>query len=142
MPVPRVAGRVVVDTSALLALANPRDQYHTRAVATARRFLGAGGRLVGTPLVLAELHTHLLHGRGAGPARTVLAALLGDLAYQWIDVTAALVRDATARWLERYGDQRFSLTDAVSFEVMRRERISAAFAYDRDFETAGFELLE
>jgi predicted nucleic acid-binding protein len=136
------AGRVAVATSALLALANPRDQYHSQAVATARRFLEGGGRWIGTPLVLAELHTHLLHRRGSNAARTVLGALLTDSAYQWIEVGAGLIRDAAARWLERFPDQRFSLTDAVSFEVMRREKLTAAFAYDRDFETAGFELLK
>lgn len=134
-------GRAVVDTSALLALANPRDQYHAAAVATARRFLGGGGRWVGTPLVLGELHTHLLYRRGATPARTVVGALLHDPAYEWIDVGPVLLSDASARWLERFPDQRFSLTDAVSFEVMRRERIALAFAYDRDFRTAGFGLL-
>jgi len=44
-------------------------------------------------------------------------------------------------WLGRFSDQRFSLTDAVSFEVMRREQISRAFAFDQHFVTAGFELL-
>jgi predicted nucleic acid-binding protein len=43
--------------------------------------------------------------------------------------------------LERYHDQDFTLTDAVSFEVMRRERIRQAFAFDGHFVTAGFELL-
>ena len=31
--------------------------------------------------------------------------------------------------------------DAVSFEVMRRNRLTHAFAFDRHFEIAGFELL-
>jgi len=137
-----VPDRAVVDTSALLALANPQDQYHTAALATARRFLAAGGRWVGTPLVLGELHTHLLYRRGPAVARGVIAALLADPAYQWVDVSAALLRDAAARWLERFPDQRFSLTDAVSFEMMRRERLSLAFAYDRDFQIAGFRLLD
>ncbi len=136
-----MAGRAVVDTSALLALANPRDQYHNAAREAARRFVGSGGRWLGTPLVLGELHTHLLHRRGPAPARGVIAALLSDPAYAWIDVGPELVHEAVAHWLERYADQRFSLTDAVSFEVMRRERLKTAFAYDRDFETAGFELL-
>lgn len=137
-----MADRAVVDTSALLALANPRDQYHGAAVRAARRFLDAGGRWVGTPLVLGELHTHLLYRRGAPVARHVIAELLSDPAYEWIAVGAGLLREAVTRWLERYGDQRFSLTDAVSFEVMRRERLTMAFAYDRDFQTAGFELLK
>jgi predicted nucleic acid-binding protein len=45
------------------------------------------------------------------------------------------------RWLNRFPDQRFSLIDAVSFEVMRRERLTSAFAFDRQFEVEGFELL-
>ncbi|MEP6780826.1 MAG: hypothetical protein ABJC26_13105 [Gemmatimonadaceae bacterium] len=39
-------------------------------------------------------------------------------------------------------DERFSLTDAVTLELMRRERITRAFAFDQDFSTAGFALLD
>ena len=35
-------------------------------------------------------------------------------------------------------DQRWSLTDVASFQVMRRRRIFEALAYDRHFEQAGF----
>lgn len=133
--------RTLVDTGALLAVANPRDQYHERAVARGRRFLEKGGRWVGTTLVLAELHGHLLHRRGAETARSHLGRLLEDPAYEWVDATAELVREARGRWLERFHDQAFSLTDAVSFEVMRREKLTTAFAFDHHFEVAGFELL-
>jgi len=110
-------------------------------VATGRRFLESGGRWVGTAWVLAEFHGHVLHRRGPAAARTVVSALLDDPAYQWRDVPVALVRAAIAGWLERFRDQHFSLTDAVSFELMRQERLGAAFAFDTDFVTAGFELL-
>jgi hypothetical protein len=53
-----------------------------------------------------------------------------------------LTPDAVLGWLNRFPDQRFSLSEAVSFEVMRRERLTSAFACDRHFEVAGFELLE
>jgi hypothetical protein len=56
-------------------------------------------------------------------------------------VSPNLVHDALARWLDRFADQPFSLVDAVSFEVMRREKIDLAFAFDRHFEVAGFRLL-
>jgi hypothetical protein len=48
---------------------------------------------------------------------------------------------ASAAWLDRHRDQDVTLTDAVSFEVMRRQRIRQAFAFDTHFLTAGFEFL-
>lgn len=132
---------MLVDTGALLALANPRDQYHPRAVAAGRRLRAEGVRWLGSALVLAELHAHLLRLRGPELARSVLAGLLDDRLFEWRDVTVELVGAATSAWLERFADQRFSLTDAVSFELMRRERIGQAFAFDADFQTAGYELI-
>ena len=133
--------RALADTSALYAVAAPDDQYHHRAVKIARSFFRAGGRLVGTTLVLGEFRRLVLQRQGPEAATADLRGLLDDPGYQWLAVSPELVRDATAAWLERFRDQRFSLTDAVSFEVMRRERIEAAFAFDRHFVTAGFELL-
>ena len=44
-------------------------------------------------------------------------------------------------WLELFRDRRFSLADAVSFEVMSRDGLEQAFAFDRHFRRAGFEML-
>lgn len=69
-----------------------------------------------------------------------MPALLADPLYRWYDVPVDLVESAVSAWLERFGDQRFSLTDAVSFELMRREKITQAFAFDEHFRIAGWEL--
>lgn len=134
--------RVAIDTGALLALASPRDQYHVRAVAIARRFVALGGRWVGSVLVLAELHGHMLQRRGPTVARHILTTLRHDPAYEWREVTVDLIDVANSAWLERFGDQQFSLTDAVTFALMKRERIKTAFAFDQDFVTAGYRLLD
>jgi predicted nucleic acid-binding protein len=133
--------RAAIDTGALLALASSRDQYHAQAVATEAKFRRSGGQWVGTTLVLAELHGHLLRRLDPREARRVLGAVIADRAFDWRDATVDLVRGGVERWIAGYSDQRFSLTDAVTFELMRRERIVHAFAFDRDFETAGYELL-
>lgn len=133
--------RVLIDTGALLALAHGRDQYHDRAVAIARRHRDAGGTFVGTTLILSEFYSHLLYLRGAAAARAALDRLLDDPIHHWHEVNAALVQAAAQNWLARYADQPFSLTDVVSFETMRRNRVTHAFAFDQHFVVAGFELL-
>lgn len=137
----RQARTAAIDTGALLALASRRDQYHARAVDVAARFRRAGGRWIGSTLVLAELHGHLLRRADPATARRVIAAVLGDPIYDWRDASTELVRAALAQWIARYSDQHFSLTDAVTFELMRQERLTRAFAFDNDFVTAGFDLL-
>lgn len=134
--------KIWVDTGALLALASPRDQHHQRAVATLRRHATAGVRWTSSVLVLAEFHLLAVQRRGAAAARASVSSLLGDAGYEWLDVPAALVSEAMSNWLDRFPDQSFSLADAVSFELMRRERLTQAFAYDQRYVTAGFELLE
>ena len=136
-----MGARVFADTSALVALVHRRDQAHQRALSLGQRHVREGGSFVSTMFVLAELHRHVLHRRGPNEARFAVTGLLADRAYHWREVTEGLVRTAVVAWLERFDDQRFSLTDAVSFEVMRREGLTTAFAFDRDFVTAGFRLL-
>ncbi len=137
----KIASSVLIDTSALLALANPRDQYHARAVVIARRTVESGSRFVGTVLILAEFQAHFLYLSGPARARAIVTDLMNDPMYEWQDVSAELVSAAISAWLERFRDQRFSLTDAVSFEVMSRDGLEQAFAFDRHFRTAGFEML-
>lgn len=91
--------------------------------------------------MLAEFHLLAVQRRGPAAARNWVASLLSDAGYEWQDVPTAVVSDAMSNWLDRFPDQSFSLADAVSFELMRRERLTQAFAFDQHYVTAGFELL-
>jgi predicted nucleic acid-binding protein len=133
--------RVAVDTGALLALASSRDQYHDRAQRTLARLQKSGTRFIGHLLVLGELHGHLLRRLEPQDARRIVTGLLKDPSFEWLDVGSDLLGRALTNWIERFTDQRFSLTDALTFEVMREARVSQAFAFDQDFVTAGFTLL-
>ena len=137
-----MASRALADTSALLGVAMGKDQFHEQAVSIGRRFVGGGGRLVGTTMILGELHNLVMVRAGPATARDAVSALLDDPAYEWHDAPVSLIENAVSGWLYRFTDQRFFLTDAVSFELMRRERLTHAFAFDRHFVTAGFSLLK
>lgn len=93
-------------------------------------------------MVLGELHGHLLRRIEPNMARRTVSALLTDPVFEWHDASAELLQGAIDRWLTRFAEQPFSLTDAVTFELMRRERITTAFAYDKHFVTAGYHLLD
>lgn len=133
--------RALIDTGGLLALSNARDEHHAQAVEITRRHRTEGGTFIGTTLVLSEFYSHLLYLRDPAAARTALRHLMEDPIHQWIEVGPHLVGEARSNWLVRYEDQPFTLVDAVSFEVMRQEKVMAAFAFDHHFEVAGFELL-
>jgi hypothetical protein len=130
--------RVLVDTGAWLAVLHRRDQYHKEAADCLRGLRAERATLVVTDLILAELHLHLV--RGIGPVRSAeqLQALKADPFIEEAFVDRDLQIAAFSDWLERFTDQLFTLTDAVSFAVMRARRIPTAFTFDRHFGVAGF----
>ena len=93
-----------------------------------------------TSLVLAEAHALIARRLGVEPGLAFLDALgtPRDRRVEWVD--EALATAAVDRWIRRHRDRPLSLTDAVSFEVMRRDGLREAFAFDDDFERAGFRL--
>lgn len=130
-----------LDTSGWLAAASPREAAHRAALAGYEAASSQGHRLVTTILVVAEMHAMILRRRGADAARRYLDIACDPAAHEVVYVDEELVTAARARWIDRFADQPFSLCDAVSFEVMRRERITRALSTDQHFAIAGFETL-
>ncbi|MGZ8722393.1 MAG: type II toxin-antitoxin system VapC family toxin [Aeromicrobium sp.] len=125
--------KVFVDTSALLAILDEDDRYHREAAETFRALM------VDTELVThnyVEVETLTLARRRLGPGSVALLTdrLLPSLTTIWVD--ESLHRAALAA--HRGAGTSVSLVDNVSFEVMRREGIDQAFAFDADFEAQGF----
>lgn len=129
-----------LDVSGWFAALSARDQHHTRAAATYGELLATRGtRLITTNLVVAEVHALLVRGGGAGAGLRFLERLQGDPAHEVVWATRDLERTAADRWLRPFRDVAFSLTDAVSFEVMRAAGLRQVFTFDRHFDVAGFE---
>jgi predicted nucleic acid-binding protein len=134
-----VPGELFVDTSAwypVVVAGHPGHQAFARVLHDRVR---AGQRLVTTNLIVAETHALLLH-RVHRQAALTFARTVREAPNLVITSTPDLERAAISEWLERFDDQDFSLTDAVSFQVMKTRRISEALALDRHFTVAGFRI--
>jgi len=137
----RDAVPLFVDTSAWVALLHRPDQAHRHAAELWPGIRSARRLLVTTNLVLAETHATLMRRIGPTAGLSFLDRMTDHRFHRVVWADAELTFGATDRWLRQHSDKRFSLTDAVSFEVMDQEGIAEAFAFDRDFERAGFRLL-
>ena len=126
--------------SGWFAALNTRDQHHARAAAAYDKLLATRGiRLITTNLVAAEVHALIVRSGGAAAGVRFLEGLYDDPAHEVVWATRDLERAAADRWLRPFRDVPFSLTDAVSFEVMRLAGLRRVFTFDRHFEVAGFE---
>jgi predicted nucleic acid-binding protein len=125
--------KVFVDTSALLAILDEDDRYHREAAETFRALM-AGTELVTHNYVEVETLTLARRRLGPGAVARLTDRLLPSMTTTWVD--EPLHRAALAA--HRGAGASVSLVDNVSFEVMRREGIDQAFAFDADFEAQGF----
>lgn len=124
----------LVDTSFWVALLLPRDAHHDEARAI---WEADPGPLLCTNHVVGETWTFLRRRAGHGQAVAFLEALTASPRVATVDAEAPAEVEAL-RWLRRHDERDYSFVDAVSFEVMRRRRLSEALAFDGDFAAAGF----
>ena len=129
--------KLLADTGALLALFNPRDEFHKAASRFAREAVRA--RFVVTELIVTETVTRLRARTSAARAADVGAALMASRRYEVLFVDAPLIEAGLAD-LRRFADKRLSLVDAVSFAVIRSLALDGSFTFDRDFRDCGFSV--
>ena len=129
-----------LDTSGWFAALSPKEAHHAGALAVYGDWIERGIPLITTNLVVAEMQVLLGRFRGADEGLRFLDSLYQDPGHHVVFVDRDLERAAVDGWLRRFRDQRLSLADAVSFEVMRSHRIRDALALDRHFALAGFRM--
>jgi predicted nucleic acid-binding protein len=132
--------RAFVDTGAFAALYNAHDQYHDQAKAVWQSFLKENPALYTSNYVISE--TIILLRVRAGFAA---AERFGDdvFASPAVRIVRVNERHEIQAWalFKKFSEHDFSFVDCCSFAVMQDLRISLAFAFDRHFVRAGFEIL-
>jgi hypothetical protein len=124
-------------------LPNPRSFARFSSTTFARELetrIRKGVRVVTTNLVVTETHALVLHRAGRAEALNFVQTVR-QAPNLIVAATPELEAEAVGQWLERFTDQAFSFTDAVSFAVMNARGIHDALTLDRHFATAGFNVV-
>ena len=127
---------ILVDTSAIYALAAQEDSVHSRAVAAMARAIEDDEELLIHSYIVSEAASLLQRRLGLA----VLLAFLERMDSFTVHWLSAGDHAEAAKLLAARGRRQLSLVDCASFVVMRRYGITHAFAYDGDFEREGFTL--
>lgn len=132
--------RIFADTLHLIALINPKDQWHSRSVETEVAI--ADVDVVTTDDVLIELlNFYAEHGE---LKRRKVAAFVREIL---LDVRIEVVARNETGFLsaldlyESRLDKGYSLTDCISMNVCREMGIQEILTHDRHFEQEGFSIL-
>jgi predicted nucleic acid-binding protein len=132
--------RVFADTGFWIAVTNPRDNLHEKAleVSTSLRPM----RIVTSEMVLTEV-LNSFAGKGEGLRRAACALIdriQSNSGVEIVPMTSGAFWEALQRFRRR-ADKTWGLTDCTSFLIMEQKGIRDALSGDRDFRQAGFNAL-
>ena len=128
---------IFVDTSAWVALADKDDSLHRDAASSYPSIFKNHKNLVTSNLIVAETYIILLKELRHKAAIEFLERIKASPRILKICSNENIETEAEGI-LEKYIDQDFSYTDAVSFVIMKRQKIRKVFCFDKHFVTAGF----
>jgi uncharacterized protein len=126
---------VFADTFYFLALLNKHDEAHAKAVAHAATI-----DMLTSEWVLTELADGLASSRHRDLFAQTRQELLAAADVRNIPLDMTLHEEGIRLYASR-ADKAWSLTDCISFVIMRRENILEALTGDHHFEQAGFVAL-
>lgn len=130
--------RIFLDTWYIVALLTPRDSSHARAKRLFARVRSAA--VVITDAVLLEVCNWFARSDRAGAAEFVRNCYV-DSRFEVVPIDRALLGIALQEY-SSVADKDWSLTDCLSFAVMRQRGMTLVATGDQHFRQAGFQLLE
>ena len=128
--------RTFADTFYFLALLNKHDEAHARALEYAQYV----DQLATTEWVLTELADGLASSRQREMFVVTRQEMLDDVNVLVVRFDNDLHEEGVRLYADR-PDKQWSLTDCISFVVMKREGLHEALTGDHHFEQAGFVAL-
>ena len=128
---------MLLDTSGLLCCLDSSEKRHQAAV---RLYSEASRRLTHNYVLAVFFSNTPVHRVIYKPSLQFVTQLANDADIEMVWVDREL-HDAGLKLLQAQSDKAYSLCDAVSMALMKREGIMQALTTDRHFEQAGFDRL-
>jgi len=131
---------VFADTGYWVALLNPHDELHDKAIELSKSLNPA--HIVTSEMVLTEVLNDF--SKRGDYLRQVAIELIDSINKNPNITVISQTSQQFQQGLELYKnrlDKNWSLTDCVSFKIMEQMGIDEALAYDKHFEQAGFRAL-
>ena len=129
-----------VDTSYLVALLHKKDEWHRAAVYWRDEVIRNHVFLITTEYVLVELANGLSALRFRKQAEGTIMALQNSPDVKIIPGSNELFNAGFSIYC-KYPDKGWSLTDCISFAVMKKQGLNEVLATDKHFNQAGFKVL-
>jgi|688.fasta_scaffold31926_9 predicted nucleic acid-binding protein len=128
-----------LDTSFVLALELKDERHHQAAKSYWQSMAKASPRLITTSYVFDEVVTFFNSRSRHDKAVVVGDRLLNSKITNLIQVDEKLFLQAW-QYFQYHRDKSYSLTDCISFLVMKQMKIQTALTLDKHFSQAGFEI--
>lgn len=128
---------IFLDTGHILALVDTDDEYNEEANWTASAI---DGKMVTTEAVLTEIGNALSRTRWRQVAIDNIVDLRNDPDIEILPVDTSLFDRAFQLYSSR-PDKEWSITDCISFVVMREHGLVEALTADHHFQQAGFHAI-
>jgi len=125
------------DTSYWTALLDRRDAHHTKAIEWSQK---VSGKLITSEAVLLETANTFSKPAWRPKAIALIRHLMASDDVEIVPFSSEIWDRAWKLFTERV-DKAWSLTDCISFDVMRERGATEALAADSHFRQAGFHPL-
>jgi hypothetical protein len=129
---------IFIDTGAFLAKEIAADQFHRQALDFWHQIAEESPVLYSSEHVLDEAAT-LLARRTSYSWATEWGFDVLNAGIQFLPTQGDDLKDAL-HLMRKFADQAVTLTDCISFVLMKKEGLRDAFGFDRHFSAAGYRL--
>ena len=131
---------IFVDASALIAIGNKRDTFHSKSLEFRYSLKNSGRKFVTTSAVLLEFGNAFSHKKLKPTGIKMIEAVMHSKKWKCIELTNELMNNGFDLY-KRMNDKNWGLVDCTSIIVAHSMGISEIFTTDHHFEQAGFSIL-